>query len=485
MQVTETLSAGPEARIPGGAARGGARGAADERARDAQGQGPDQRLPARQGAGRASAPGLRPLGHGRRGAERRQRGEPQDRRRQRPQARPRAADRVPGEQGRASRRRWRPRRDLAFTVALEVLPSFELADFSDVTVDEAGRRGSGRRGRRGARAHGRRRTAPIGRRARAQGRRRATASWSTSSARIDGEPFEGGTGEGIAVELGSGTLHPGLRGAARRRQGRRDAAPSTSTFPENYGAAHLAGKAAEFDVTVKEVQAPGELDDRRRARQGLRHGVPRQAEGRRARRDPARLRRPVAAASSRRSCSTRSTPSTPSSCRRRLVEQEFAAVWSQVEADMKNEQQDLRRRGHDRGGGARRVPQDRRAPRAPRPGAGARSASRPRSRSPTTRSPRPSSSGPASSPARRSRSGSSTGRTRRRWPRSARRSSRRRSSTTCSAQVKVAEEPVSQGGALRRRRAEASAEAEAEQAAAEGPRQPIKARGRGCRRRSA
>ena len=31
------------------------------------------------------------------------------------------------------------------------------------------------------------------------------------------------------------------------------------TFPANYLAEHLAGKAAEFDVTVKDVEAPGEL----------------------------------------------------------------------------------------------------------------------------------------------------------------------------------------------------------------------------------
>ena len=35
------------------------------------------------------------------------------------------------------------------------------------------------------------------------------------------------------------------------------------TFPEDYGAEQLAGKDAEFDVTVKKIQAPGEakIDD--------------------------------------------------------------------------------------------------------------------------------------------------------------------------------------------------------------------------------
>src|SRR5437870_429004 len=34
----------------------------------------------------------------------------------------------------------------------------------------------------------------------------------------------------------------------------------TVTFPENYQAAHLAGKEATFDVTVKDVAKPGELE---------------------------------------------------------------------------------------------------------------------------------------------------------------------------------------------------------------------------------
>ncbi|TIP97000.1 MAG: trigger factor, partial [Mesorhizobium sp.] len=34
----------------------------------------------------------------------------------------------------------------------------------------------------------------------------------------------------------------------------------TVTFPETYQAAHLAGKEATFDVTVKEVSQPGALE---------------------------------------------------------------------------------------------------------------------------------------------------------------------------------------------------------------------------------
>src|SRR3954464_408331 len=79
---------------------------------------------------------------------------------------------------------------------------------------------------------------------------------------IDGEPFEGGAGRDQMIELGSGRLIPGfeeqLQGASAG-----DQREVNVTFPDEYGAEHLAGKDASFDVTVKEVkekQLP-ELDD--------------------------------------------------------------------------------------------------------------------------------------------------------------------------------------------------------------------------------
>jgi trigger factor len=70
---------------------------------------------------------------------------------------------------------------------------------------------------------------------------------------VDGEPFAGGEGRDQLIELGSGRLVPGfeeqLTGA---RAG--DERTVTITFPEDYGAAELAGQEAEFAVTVKEVK---------------------------------------------------------------------------------------------------------------------------------------------------------------------------------------------------------------------------------------
>jgi trigger factor len=71
---------------------------------------------------------------------------------------------------------------------------------------------------------------------------------------LDGEPFAGGEGRDQMVELGSGRLVPGfeeqLVGAKAG-----DERTLTITFPDDYGAPELAGRDAEFAVSVKEVKA--------------------------------------------------------------------------------------------------------------------------------------------------------------------------------------------------------------------------------------
>jgi len=79
---------------------------------------------------------------------------------------------------------------------------------------------------------------------------------------VDGVPFEGGTGEGMSVELGSGRLIPGfeeqLEGVKKG-----EARSLNVTFPKDYGEASLAGKDAVFEVTVTDVRVPREatVDD--------------------------------------------------------------------------------------------------------------------------------------------------------------------------------------------------------------------------------
>ena len=79
---------------------------------------------------------------------------------------------------------------------------------------------------------------------------------------VDGDAFEGGSAEDYPLVLGSGSFIPGfeeqLTGA---RAG--DEVSVNVTFPEAYGARHLAGKAAVFACTVKAVKGPkpAEIDD--------------------------------------------------------------------------------------------------------------------------------------------------------------------------------------------------------------------------------
>jgi len=79
---------------------------------------------------------------------------------------------------------------------------------------------------------------------------------------VDGEEFEGGTGRDQLLELGSGRLVPGFEEqliGARAGEER----TVTITFPEDYPATELAGREAQFAVTVNEVKEKRlpELDD--------------------------------------------------------------------------------------------------------------------------------------------------------------------------------------------------------------------------------
>ncbi len=87
---------------------------------------------------------------------------------------------------------------------------------------------------------------------------------------VDGVPFEGGEARDQLLELGSGrlidTFEEQLEGASAGED-----RTITVTFPDDYGADELAGKEAQFAVTVKEVKAKSlpELDDDFAVEQGF------------------------------------------------------------------------------------------------------------------------------------------------------------------------------------------------------------------------
>jgi len=221
--------------------------------------------------------------------------------------------------------------DLAFTVALEVLPVFELADLSDVTVkkpvadvtdaeiteslERMAKQNRSFEPKEGAAVDGDRVVVDF-------------------VGRIDGTEFEGGNGEDIRVELGSNTFIPGFEDQLLGLKAG-DTKLVKVTFPVNYMAAHLAGKDAEFDVTVKEIEAPGELkiddemakgfgmDSLDKLKDAIRDAIKRDFDAQSRRKVKKDLLDSLDAKYSF------ELPPT-------LVEQEFAAVWSQVVGDMKS-----------------------------------------------------------------------------------------------------------------------------------------------------
>lgn len=70
---------------------------------------------------------------------------------------------------------------------------------------------------------------------------------------VDGVEFSGGRGEDYPLTIGSGTFIPGFEDQLIGHKAGEDVDVNV-TFPENYGAKDLAGKAALFKVTVKQVK---------------------------------------------------------------------------------------------------------------------------------------------------------------------------------------------------------------------------------------
>lgn len=151
--------------------------------------------------------------------------------------------------------------DLTYTVAIEVVPTIQLADFktfsvekpvvdvTDAEVDEAIKRIADQNRPYAAKADG----------AKAENGDRVTISFKGT---IEGVAFDGGTGEGIQVVIGAGQFIPGFEeqligiGAGETRT-------LKVSFPKNYASEKLAGQPAEFETTATLIEAPGEtkIDD--------------------------------------------------------------------------------------------------------------------------------------------------------------------------------------------------------------------------------
>jgi trigger factor len=71
--------------------------------------------------------------------------------------------------------------------------------------------------------------------------------------KVDGEPFDGGKGEGMSVEIGSGRLIPGFEDQLIGVKAN-DEKQIKVTFPDDYNVAYLKGKPATFDLVINDVR---------------------------------------------------------------------------------------------------------------------------------------------------------------------------------------------------------------------------------------
>jgi trigger factor len=149
--------------------------------------------------------------------------------------------------------------DLAYTVEMEIVPPITLADFKtiklerlaspvdDSEVDQAVQTIADQNRPFAAKDSG------------AEKADRITISFVGT---MDGQPFDGGSGEDVPIVLGSGQFIPGFEDQLMGVKAGESRTVNVK-FPENYQAAAVAGKDASFAVTVKTVEAPGAvtLDD--------------------------------------------------------------------------------------------------------------------------------------------------------------------------------------------------------------------------------
>jgi len=151
--------------------------------------------------------------------------------------------------------------DLAYEMSVDVMPDFEPADVTKLTIkkpvaeindDEIDARLT-----QIAEANPK-----YDKRAKTAKARKDDAVVIDFLGKLDGEPFEGGAAEEHTLVLGSNSFIPGFEDQLIGVKAG-DEKDVEVTFPEQYQAEHLAGKAAVFEVKVHEVRAPKtpDLDD--------------------------------------------------------------------------------------------------------------------------------------------------------------------------------------------------------------------------------
>ena len=224
--------------------------------------------------------------------------------------------------------------DLEFTVKIDLMPEFDLADVSklkverlvgevqDSDVDEALNRLAEQSKTYSPREAG-------------EGAQTGDVVVIDFVGKVDGVEFPGGKSENFQLGLGTGQLIPGFEDQLIGAKAG-EAREVKVTFPASYSEATLAGKDAVFEVTVKEVKKPDPvvIDNDLAKRMGvddvgtLRERVRDQLKSDFARASRLHMKRRILDALD----GLHAFELPPA-----MVESEFDGIWKQVEAELKRE----------------------------------------------------------------------------------------------------------------------------------------------------
>jgi trigger factor len=225
--------------------------------------------------------------------------------------------------------------DLEYTMAVEALPDIEPADLTglslervvapveDKAVDEAIDRI----------ANNNRDFEPVKKKRAAKKGDQLIIDFAGT---VDGEARPGMDGKDYPLELGAGNFIPGFEDQLVGIKPD-ETKTITVTFPEQYHAAELAGKEAQFEVTAKELRAPvkTEVNDEFAKKLGLtdletlKRMAREQIEGEHGRMTRLKLKRSLMDA-----LAERHDFPVPQG----MVDLEFEAIWKQVQAELTEEE---------------------------------------------------------------------------------------------------------------------------------------------------
>lgn len=152
-------------------------------------------------------------------------------------------------------------KDLEYTIKVDCLPEIKPVDFSKIKLERLVPTPNDKEVQSALEniASSNKTSAPIAKKRKSKSGDVLVIDFVGS---VDGEEFPGGKADGYELELGSNSFIPGFEDQLVGVNAADDIEVKV-TFPEQYGAAELAGKEAVFKVVVNEIReaTPAEIDD--------------------------------------------------------------------------------------------------------------------------------------------------------------------------------------------------------------------------------